>query len=405
MASIFERLWKFGPAPFVVKAIIAAIVADVLLLAFILLRRTYRKRYFAKRDVRFMQFRKNWDALISGEIPWETWRKKPFDRRIVETIVLDAFEVAGPEESARLLKFLRRSGLIEKLIFDARQHRGWRRRRALVALGRTRAPEGIPALGEGLRDRDRETRLAALRGLGRMACPEAAGEILTWVGEAGLVVPALPLQTALIQTCRERPQVLLPYLRDAEGPVKEMLGRVLGEVATASLGMDLLQFADDRLDELRAAAARALCRADVGHSVEVLGELSRDRVWFVRLRAIVSLGEIANPEAISLLVRGLRDSNRLVRFRAAEGLAARESAMVTIFRQVIETRDRYGVHAYLTAVENAGLRGAMEAKLKANAEIAEQEREHLLAVLRNGKLPEKEVRDEVPVARETVPQT
>ncbi|PYU28372.1 MAG: hypothetical protein DMG31_20240, partial [Acidobacteria bacterium] len=103
-------------------------------------------------------------------------------------------------------------------IFEARELRGWRRMRALVALGRTRAPEGITALAEGLRDRDVETRLAALRGLGRMACPQAAEEILAWIGETGLSVPALPLQNALIQCCAERPQVLLPHVQRAQGP-------------------------------------------------------------------------------------------------------------------------------------------------------------------------------------------
>ena len=81
-----------------VEAIVAAIVLDVLLLAFILLRRTYRKRFFAKRDKRLLELRQRWDALISGEIPYETWRTKPFDRRIVETIVLDAFEIAEAKE-------------------------------------------------------------------------------------------------------------------------------------------------------------------------------------------------------------------------------------------------------------------------------------------------------------------
>jgi len=86
MASIFEKLWRLGPAAFVVKAIIVAILADGLLLAFILFRRTYRKRYFAKRDARVFELRQKWDALISGEIPYETWRKVPFDRRIVESM-------------------------------------------------------------------------------------------------------------------------------------------------------------------------------------------------------------------------------------------------------------------------------------------------------------------------------
>jgi hypothetical protein len=162
MASAFEKIWRLGPAAIVLKAIAAAVIADVLLLAFILLRRAYRKRYFAKRDARVFELRQKWDALVSGTIPFATWRANRFDRRIVESIALDSFEAAGPEESARLLKFLRASGLIEKRIFEARRLTGWRRLRALVALGRTRAPEGIPALAEGLRDPHQETRLAAL---------------------------------------------------------------------------------------------------------------------------------------------------------------------------------------------------------------------------------------------------
>jgi hypothetical protein len=161
MESIFDKVWRLGPAALVAKAIIVALAADGLLLGFILLRRTYRRRYFARRDRRAFVFRQKWNDIVSGKIPYETWRKKRFDRRIVETIALDMLEAAGPEEAARLLRFLRASGLIEKRIFEAREFTGWRRMRALVALGRTRAPEGIPALGEALRDRSMEIRLAA----------------------------------------------------------------------------------------------------------------------------------------------------------------------------------------------------------------------------------------------------
>ena len=390
MASIFEKLWRLGPAAFVLKAIIAALVANGLLLAFILLRRTYRKRYFAKRDARVYELRQNWDALVSGEIPFETWRSKPFDRRIVEAIALDAFEAAGPEQSARLLKFLRTSGLIEKRIFEARHLKGWRRMRALVALGRTRAPEGIPALAEGLRDRDLETRLAALRGLGRMACPQAAEEILAWLGEKGLTVPDLPLQGALVQCCAERPQLLLPYIKNAESHLREVLGRVLGEVATPSLGPDLLQFVGDDLDELRAAAARAMPQTHSAFAPEVLSELAADPVWFVRLRAIVSLGKLSDCRAIPTLLRGLTDSNRLVRWRAAEALVEFKTEMVPIFEEVVAARDRYGLHAYLTALENAGMRGQLEVELQANTRTVEDVKQRLRNVLETGTLPVEE---------------
>jgi HEAT repeat protein len=399
MESIFEKLWRLGPAAFVLKAIAAAVVANGLLLAFILLRRMYRKRYFSKRDARVFELRQKWDALISGEIPYEAWRKIAFDRRIVETIALDTFEAAGPEESARLLKFLRASGLIEKRIFEARQLTGWRRAQALVALGRTRAPEGIPALGEGLRDRNLETRLAALRGLGRMACPQAAEEILAWVGEAGLNVPALPLQSALIQCCGERPQLLLPYVQNAQAPLREVLGRVLGEVATPSMGLDLLQFVGDDLDELRAAAARAMSQSHSGLALDVLNELARDPIWFVRLRAIVSLGRISDRRAIPSLLRGLTDSNRLVRLRAAESLVGLNTEMVPIFERVIAARDRYGLHAYLTALENADLRGKLEVELQANTRINQEEKKRLQDALHAGALPEEE-----PATTESVPK-
>jgi HEAT repeats/PBS lyase HEAT-like repeat len=386
MESIFEKIWRLGPAALVFKAIIAAVAADGLLLAFILLRRMYRKRLFARRDARVFQLRQQWDDLISGKIPYSAWRANTLDRRIVETMALDGLEAGGPEECARTLRFLRASGLIEKRIFEARHLTGWRRARALVALGRTRAPEGIPALAEGLRDRDLEARLAALRGLGRTASPLAAEEILAWVGEKGLVVPALPLQSALIQCCAERPQLLLPYVQNAQGSLREALGRVLGEVATPSLGLDLLQFVGDDLEELRAAAARALAQSPSGMALDVLSELARDPIWFVRLRAIVSLGKLSQRRAIPALLRGLTDSNRLVRLRAAEGLVALSTEMVPIFQQVVAAGDRYGLHAFVTAVENANVLAKLEEELQGSASLTREEKDRLGNVLRSGSL-------------------
>jgi HEAT repeat protein len=387
MESAFNTLRRLGPAAFVLKAIISVIVADVLLLAFILLRRTYRKWYFANRDARMLEIRQQWDALISGKIPYATWRGKTSQRELIEAMVLDAYEVATPEESACLLKFMRASGLVEKRILEARHYKGWRRHAALVALARTRASEGIRALAEGLRDRSSETQLAALRGLGRMACPEAATEILNWIDDVGLAVPALPLQSALIQTCAERPQVLLPHLQHPDKTVCEVLGRVLGEVAAPSLGPELLRFADDSLPELRAAAARGFSYLSPVTAIEVLRELANDPVWFVRLRAIVSLGKLCHSAAIPFLLRGLTDSNRLVRLRAAEGLAEFKTDLLPVFEKVVGLRDQYGLHAFVTALENAGLEASLVAGIKNSAAIPSDAKQMLLEVLRTVKLP------------------
>ena len=383
MASAFERLLTHGPAAIVAEVIIGAVVADALLLGFIMLRRAYRKRYFARRDLRVYELRQEWEAMISGEIPYDAWRRNAFDRRIVEELALDAMEAATNDESPRLLSFMRGTGLIDKRIFEAREHRGWRRLRALVALGRTRAAEGIPALAEALRDADTETRHAALRGLGRIGLPEAAEEILNWLGEAGLRVSPLPLQNALIHSCRERPRMLLPYLQYADRPVREVLARVFGEIATDASQAEALMLACDELPELRAAAARALAHtSQQGLAFEALLELARDAVWFVRLRAVVALGEMGGAAATSPLLCALRDSNRLVRMRAAEALAARQGDMTPIFGEVVASKDRYALHAYLTAIENAGLRPTLEDELQRRKSRRAFGAEPLLAVLR-----------------------
>lgn len=388
MASAFETFYRIGPAAFVLKAILGAIAANFLLLGVILVRRSSRRRYFARRDAKVFEFRKNWNALIFGKIPYQTWQSNKFSRKVLEAMVLDAFENADERDSAQLLNFLRASGLLDTQIFEAKSYRGWRRHRALVALGRTRAPEAIPALAEGLRDRMLETRLAALRGLERMACPEAAKAILDWMAEKGLRVPTLPLQSALIQCCAERPQILLPYMQHATKNTREVLGRVLGEVATAAIAAELLRFVDDDLPEMRAAAARALAQAETGMALEVLNQLTQDQIWFVRLRAVVSLGKISHPRAVPGLLRGLRDSNRLVRLRAAEALVNIKVEEVATFEKVIALRDRYALHAYLTALDNAGLLARFEATLLSCRHLNMSDQEIMLDVLRSGNLPD-----------------
>jgi len=386
MGSIFNKLLTLGPSVFVVKAIIAAIVGDILFVASILVRRAYRKRYFRKLDERVSWVRRNWESLLSGEIPFAAWRWNSFDRGIIEQLVLDRFETGDPKESARLLRFLRESGLIEKRIFEARHHHGWRRWRALVALGRTRAPEGVPALAEALRDRKLENRQAALRGLGQMGSPKAAEEILAWMVEAGPRMASLPVQNALINCSRECPQILLPYLAQADAPVREILARVMGEVATPSLEGDLIGLAGDELPELRAAAARAMSSAQPHHAVEVLTELSRDPVWFVRLRAVVALGKLRNALATPAILEALTDANRLIRMRAGEALVAQPGEMAPIFARATAKRDRYGLYAYFAALENAGLRPKLEVELQQDRTMTESERSELLQVLANGKL-------------------
>ena len=89
-----------------------------------------------------------------------------------------------------MLECLRFSGLLDARIHEARTCHGWRRHKALLALGRMRVPEAIPALAEGLDDGEEECRIAATRGLGRLGLPRAAVPMLQRLSTGKLQVPS-----------------------------------------------------------------------------------------------------------------------------------------------------------------------------------------------------------------------
>jgi len=97
-------------------------------------------------------------------------------------------------------------------------------------------------------------------------------------------------------------------------------------------------------------------------------------------------------------LKGLSDSNRLVRLRAGEALVQFKDKMISVFQQVLELRDRYGLHAYLTALENANLRDKLEAQLQSGTKIGSGEKERLWKALQSGGLPKEESETEVAVS-------
>ena len=351
LSNLVERL---GPAQYVFGALVVTGVFIGLLLVFILVRRMLRRRYLEQRDCRTLVIRKQWDALVAGTYSPTQWRFDAMDRDIVESILTDRLDVCPPEEATQLMRLLRTTGLLDTRIHEARTLRGWDRRHALVSLGRMRAPEAIPALAEALDDPNAETRIAAVRGLGRTGLPRAAEPILERLRFDTLQVPERPLLNALLNCCRSGPAVLVPYLRFADDRFRPLLARLLGEIATADLEEDLLLLASDPLAEVRASSARALARAKPRLALTALGNLAGDEEWFVRLRAVVALGALEDPRTIPVLIETLCDQNRYVRLRAAASLAALEGHLEEIIQQVLRTRDRYALQAFVSELERTG---------------------------------------------------
>ncbi|MGA2360735.1 MAG: HEAT repeat domain-containing protein [Terriglobales bacterium] len=354
MGSVFSAIEKSGPAGLVLRAILGSLLGIFLLVGFIVLRRWYRARYFRRRNERTVALRSQWNDIVSGKIPPPDWRFDPLDCDIVESILLDNIEMSAPDGLPPLLDCLRVSGLLDMLIYEARTARSWKQTTALLALGRTRAREAIPALAAGLDSRRAETRIAAVRALGRTAVMEAAIPILDRIVDGQLDAPERSVKTSLANCCRSHPEILVSYLEQTQGTMRELLARVLAELASPELGEELLVLAADTLPEVRASAARALGNTNTSYTLPALHSLATDPEWFVRLRAVVALGQIENVGKIRILLRSLCDVNRHVRQRAAWALARMEPQLEQILEDVVATNDDYALQAFISELERSG---------------------------------------------------
>src|ERR1700691_1658925 len=354
MESVSKGIEKLGAAGLVLEAILVSLLGIFLLIGFIVLRRWYRGRYFQKRNQRTVALRSQWNEILSGEILAEDWRFDALDCDIVESILLDSIETSPADELPALQDCLRVSGLLDMRIYEARTSRGLKQRTALLALGRTRAMEAIPALAAGLDSHLRETRIAAVRGLGRTARMEAAIPILDRIVTGQFDAPERSLKNALVNCCRSHPDVLVNYIEQTHGPVRELLARVLGELASPDLGEELLVLASDVLPEVRASAARALGNTNSSYTLPALHTLATDPEWFVRLRAVVALSQIENVGKIRILLRSLCDVNRHVRQRAAWALARMEPQLEQILEDVVATHDEYALQTFISELERSG---------------------------------------------------
>jgi HEAT repeat protein len=363
--------------------VFAALGGVVLLLLFMMGRRAIRHLRVRRFDALSFKMHKQWREIVRGDIPAEQWRKDSMQCEIVQSIVIQEIGAATDKDRAGLQEFLRSSGLVDRCAEKVHSDHGWSRRRAMLALGAMRVPEAILPLSEALDDWQLDTRMAAVQGLGRTGLPEAAEPIIEMFMVGGLKVPSDPIANALVRCFMDRPEGLLPFLRRSQGESRELLARIASELATPAMADEMIVLAADPRPEVRASAAKALAVAPLALAIPALGDLARDEVWFVRLRAASALNEIPHPRTIPILLEAVRDANRLVRMRAASALAKFEQETVEILQSVVDSRDRYALHAMISALELGGGFERVMAEL-ADPLLHDETASRLLATLREG---------------------
>ncbi len=337
-------------------AIVSAAVAAgmVLLVLFLTVRRAWQNFRTRRFDALSFKIHAQWRGIVRGEIVAQQWQSSSLQCEIVQSIVIQEIGAATDKDRVGLQQFLRSSGLLDRCIERVQHARGWPRRRAMLALGSMRVPEAISPLAEALDDRQLDTRMAAVYALGRTGLAEAAEPIIEALTAGGLKVPSDPAANALVHCYLDRPEAILPYLRESKGEPRELLARVASELATPQMADEMILLAGESQPELRACAARALSVAPLPVAIPALTNLVRDDVWFVRLRAVSTLNRIQHPRVIPPLLEAVRDSNRLVRVRAAAALAKFEHETAAILKSIVNSRDGYALQAMISALEFGG---------------------------------------------------
>jgi HEAT repeats/PBS lyase HEAT-like repeat len=364
-------------------AVLALLGGVAMLLAFLVGRRAFRQFRIRKYDALALKLHNQWRDIVRGAVPSDTWRLDPLQCEIVQSIVVQEIGAATDKDRPGLQEFLRTSGLVSLCIQNVYEKHGWARRRAMLLLGAMRVPEAIAPLSEALDDWQLDTRMTAVKALGLTGLAAAAEPILEAFMVGGLKVPLDPITNALVRCYFDHPSAILPYLRRSLGESRELLARVSSELATAEMADEMVLLAEDPLPEVRAAAAKALSAAPLPLAIPALADLARDEVWFVRLRATIALHEIRHPRTIPILLEAVRDSNRLVRMRAASTLARFEHDRVDILQSIVDSRDRYALHAMISALE---LGGGFEQTLRdlSDPVLHNETAERLLSALREG---------------------
>ncbi len=166
--------------------------------------------------------------------------------------------------------------------------------------------------------------------------------------------------------------MLLRFVRSSSETARELLSRVLAEIADGASIDELLVMVSDDSAEVRCSAARGLARATPEVAVPALAELSADQQWFVRLRAVIALGNFVERGAVPILVGSLEDRNRLVRQRAAWALIRSRRLVPDVVRDVVVAGDNYGLQAVVAELERCGLYKAVAEEVRVRASDAER---------------------------------
>ncbi len=319
--------------PIIINAIIILQGLIILILLGLIVRRLvigYWSRYLKSRQDRFqpavlnlLDDPENITPLAHG--------LRPFDRRLIEEMLLQQADELKGEERAAMTATFERLGYVAEELKCLSYSRWWRRRDATIKLGIMLSEKALPALIQSVGDPNEEVQLAAVRALGQMKNPQSittllkvmeqrvdwtSGRILeVLIGLGDLIkLPVLTWLTSvtdsrvtllLVQLCglmrwSEAVPLLIPLLENYDAEIRVSAARAIGNIGDATTAEHLISMLIDENWEVRAQAAESLGLLQDMGALNPLTQCLRDEIWWVRYNSAKALYQLGNQGEMEL---------------------------------------------------------------------------------------------------------
>jgi HEAT repeat protein len=269
---------------------------------------------------------------------------------------LAAEEISQLETPLRLdvLHKLEESGVVARLLRDAKSRLKWTRAHALRVLGELKLPHSVPTLLAALEDRDPDVRNVAARSLGRMKLQTAEDALIGLLGKDQFV--SARIAAICIEMGPRTAPLLIKTTREGTPKARFWAAKILGEIRDPRAVRALCDALLDPDPEVRSAATWALGHIADPAAAPMVSSMLRDLVWYVRAHAAESLGKIGVPHYVPALAGALCDRTWWVRKNALDALVRIGEPSKQMLFRVLESEDRFARECAAEALGALGVK-------------------------------------------------
>lgn len=275
-------------------------------------------------------------------------------RSLVETVLLEATQNAGPQQANRLTRALEKLGFVDERIDELESRSWWTRAAAAETLGRTGSRRAAAPLIESLKDEWPEVRLRAASALAELGGATAVRPLIRILDE--------PSRWSTIRVANilehKGPEIigdLIVVYSELGLPGRIAVLDILADLGATDATDWIQKKLTDRDPDIRARAAHALGALKSEDSGPVLLPLLYDGDWPVRAMAAKALGQIGYAEAIDTLCVALRDDSWWVRANAAEALCRTGPDGLQALEQMLDDADSFAGQQAVRVLEDSGI--------------------------------------------------